>query len=80
MSSATTQRLTTAIREVMDLVCELPIGGIGPDGYTTAELQEAANCGECVDGNAVHDIGQRIYRILEDALSNDKAQLRSEAE
>ena len=67
--------LIAAMSEVMDMLCQLPVGGIGPDGPTWDELDAAAERGEFLDGEAVHDMGQRMYRTLEDAIrqANEEA-------
>jgi len=69
----------TLISEAMDQLCELPVGGIGPDGYTLDDLDVAAMRGGYIENNATFDIGQRVYRLLETALEH-LSEVESEAE
>ena len=70
MKQANTEKLLVAIQEVMGLLCNLPSGGIGPDGATIEELDIVAEKGAYLDNDAVFDMGQRMYRILEKAIAN----------
>jgi len=70
-----TTKNRTCKSEVKDLLemaikeCVLsPCGGIGPDGHTQEELDEAADAGHPImDDDTIHR-GQQIYLYLAEAL------------
>ena len=68
-------------REIQDCVENMPCGGIGKDGPTQEELDEASKEGHPVDGDSMHHQGQQTWLIAQrgiDILSNDQGQLRRE--
>ena len=52
--------ISRAMERLEDLAC----GGIGPDGPTMAEIEEAESNGDTVDNDTFHHQGQAAWRIL----------------
>jgi hypothetical protein len=55
-----------SIREVMQLLESLPCGAIGEGGATLEELEGVAAEGRYWYDDAMSDIGQRCWRMLEE--------------
>lgn len=53
-----------AAQEAME---NLPMGGIGRDGATQAEIDEAEESGHAIEGDASHHQGQKAWLIIERA-------------
>ena len=57
-------RLHKSIGEAIELVINLPCGGIGPGGMAQEELDAEAEAGRHAGNDAMFDIGQRVYLVL----------------
>ncbi len=56
------------LRAVMDVLVNMPCGGIGSDGATMAELEEAAGRGRAFLDDAEYHQTQWAWRMLEALL------------
>ena len=56
------------ILQAMDRLEQMPQGGIGREGYTMAEIEEAENDGRCVDDDACYHAAQAAWRLLDQLL------------
>jgi len=61
-------RAADLIREAMRILEGMPVGGVGKDGATQAELDEAAENGEYYASDANYDVAQRAWLKLNEAL------------
>lgn len=52
------------IYSVMDLLEQIPQGGVGCLGSTAAEIAEAEANGACVDGDATYHVVQKAWLML----------------
>lgn len=66
------KKLIDAVKNVMDMLRQLPCGGIGEDGMTMDELESVAETGTYAGYDAMYDMGQRMFRTLESALDESK--------
>lgn len=62
---------TETVREAMQVLENIPCGGIGSDGPTLEELDEYVNeTGNPWCGDSNYDTAQRAWRLLERALES----------
>jgi len=55
------------ITNAMNALCNLPCSEIGPNGASQADLDAMAAEGRYADDDAVYDMGQRTWLMLEEA-------------
>lgn len=65
-----TTQLKQLLLEIQETAEMMPVGGIGADGPTIDELNQAAKEGQPYGGDANYDTAQRIWRLAETALTN----------
>lgn len=67
-----TRKELKLIAEAMEVVQYMPCGGIGRNGATMAEIEEAHAKGRAIEDDATYDCAQRVFRLLEQAIELDK--------
>ena len=56
----------------MQLLCDAACGGVGPEGHTLSEMFEEWNRGRVAGNDAMYDVCQAAYRLLEQGLENHR--------
>ena len=56
---------SAVISEVMELLCEIPQGGVGANGSTMEEIEQAERDGHNVENDAVYHVVQKAWLLLD---------------
>lgn len=56
--------ISLLIDQAMKILKQMPSGGVGEDGATQKELNEAAENGRCFDGDANYHCAQQAFLYL----------------
>lgn len=60
------------VTDAMEVLRQIPTGGVGDNGSTMSEIQEAENCGHCVEDDATYHVVQKAWWILRRLTADSK--------
>ena len=58
------------IKAAMEVLCDMPCGGIGGDGWTMEEIDAVEQTGHPAENDATYHQAQKAWLLLDRALSD----------